>query len=181
VGRSSLTLVVALTVGTVVASPEVALGQVVVTEQEAAAGPEVTEGDSVRVVREGAISIEGIAVLIQGERISLRTDGVVALWPVSLSEMHSLDVLRPRTKSEGFRYGLGTGLAGGLFIGAAVGLVLYLTGAVGSADDPQAELLMQTTLRGSWIGSLVVGIIGGFRGGADPGYGWRAVELDSGR
>ncbi|NCG32229.1 MAG: hypothetical protein GWP44_05045, partial [Proteobacteria bacterium] len=86
--RSPLTLVVALTVGTVMASPEVALGQVVVTEQEAAAEPEVTEGDSVRVVQEGAISVEAIAVVIQGERMLLRTDGVVALWPVSLSEMH---------------------------------------------------------------------------------------------
>ena len=142
-----------------------------------AAAQMVSAGDSVRVRMNGAVSIEGITAAVQGERILLRTAGVDDLWPMSMFEMAALHVLRPRTKSEGFRLGFGTGLVAGLFIGAAVGLALHSAGAVGSEDDPPAELLMQTTLTATGIGSLAGGFIGGFRGGANPGRGWKRVPL----
>ena len=114
---------------------------------EPLSGQIVQAGDSVRLRMPSALSVEGLAESVRGEMLLVRTEGVEDIWQVSMFDMAQLDVRRRRTSQEAFRRGFGYGLVAGLFVWAAIGLVVHATGLVGGPDDPPAERLLQTTFR----------------------------------
>jgi hypothetical protein len=144
---------------------------------EPLSGQIVQAGDSVRLRMPSALSVEGLAESVRGEMLLVRTEGVEDIWQVSMFDMAQLDVRRRRTSQEAFRRGFGYGLVAGLFVGAAIGLVVHATGLVGGPDDPPAERLLQTTFRGIGLGMISGGFVGGLVAARRPGFGWVEIRL----
>ena len=134
-------------------------------------------GDSVRVRLPGALQVSGIAATIDPVGLHLRTEGLDALWPVGFLELSSLEVYRRRSSRQGFRHGVGMGLAVGLFFGVASGLMLHATGVWQSDSGGPAERMIRSGLRLAGVGAAGGAMVGGFFGGAHPGVGWVSIPL----
>lgn len=137
----------------------------------------LTSGDSVRVRLPGALRVEASMRAVRADTIVLAVSGLADQWSLSAFDLESLERYVDRTPSEGFRQGAILGMAAGLFAGAATGLLLHYTGALGAEDEHPVEDLVGTTLKGAGLGAGVGILVGGFFGGAHPGMGWVSIDL----
>lgn len=128
-------------------------------------------GDSVRIQVSERQTVAAEFHAWGTDRILLDVNGFVDPYPVAVEDMERMDAYLLRTSRESFRHGALMGAAGGLFVGAAIGVVLHQAGFIDDPDEPAAELVTDAL---QWMGFGVVGgaLLGGFWGGAHPGFGW---------
>lgn len=128
-------------------------------------------GDSVRIQVSDRQTVAAEFHAWGTDRILLDVNGFVDPYPVAVEDMEQMDAYLLRTSRESFRHGALMGAAGGLFVGAALGVVLHQAGFIDDPDEPAAELITDAL---QWMGLGVVGgtLLGGFWGGAHPGFGW---------
>ena len=133
-------------------------------------------GDSVRIKVADRMTVAARFHAWRPDRILLDVNGFAEPYPVELEDMERLDAYLERTSRESFRHGALLGAASGLFIGAAVGLVLHTTGVIDDPDGPASEIVTDAT---QWMGFGVVGgaLFGGFWTSARPSFGWIRIEL----
>lgn len=136
----------------------------------------VQEGDSVRLHFDGALPIDAAFQQWQSEQMLLRVEGLDEVWPVSVEDLSSLQVYALRTPRESFRHGAVLGAVSGIFVGAAVGLLLHTSGVIDDPDAPPAQL-MTNTLTGAGVGAATGLLAGGLYYGRHPGYGWISITL----
>jgi len=136
----------------------------------------MASGDSVRIRLTGRMMVAAEFREWDVNGIVLDMDGLIEPYPVAVSDMERLDAFMRRTNRESFRHGAVLGAASGIFIGAAVGLLLHKTGVISDPDDPPAEIFTDT-LR--WVGLGLIGgaVAGGFYFGSHPGHGWIRIAL----
>lgn len=136
----------------------------------------IEPGDSVRIQVSERQRVAAEFHAWGRDRILLDVHGFVEPYPVAVEDMEQMDAYLLRTSRESFRHGALLGAAGGLFIGAAVGLVLHTTGVIDDPDEPAAEIVTDTM---QWMGLGLVGgaLFGGFWSSAHPGFGWIRIEL----
>lgn len=140
----------------------------------------VSEGDTVRVmVSAGALPVTASFLGWDGEAMLLDVDGIDGAWAVSVFDMHRLEVLTERTNREGLRHGAVLGGAAGLFIGAAIGVVLNVSGVTHDAAEPPGQIVTEA-LRGAGIGIALGAVAGGLYRGRRPGRGWVNLGLPGG-
>lgn len=137
----------------------------------------LSPGDSVRVRLRGGIPVPASFGAWNEDVMLLTVQGLGQDWPVSIYDMESLDIYRARTPQEGFRQGVLIGAVAGVFVGAAVGLVLHSTGVSFDPDLPSDQQILATSLRWAGIVAAAGGVVGGFVGGSHPGIGWVHVDL----
>jgi hypothetical protein len=160
-----------LTVG-----PAGALGAVEAAAQSADAN-RVAEGDTVRVmVSERALPVTASFLGWEGEWMLLDVDGVDGSWSVNVFDLHRLELLTERTSREGLRHGVVLGGAAGLFVGAAVGVVLDASGVTNDPNQPPGQIVGHA-ITGGAIGILVGALAGGLYRGRRPGRGWVNLGL----
>lgn len=136
----------------------------------------MTTGDSVRVEMSGRMSVAASFNRWRPDAILLDVDGFAQPYRIELSEMERLDVYMRRTRRESFRHGALLGAAGGIFIGAVMGLALHKAGVIDDADAPPAEIVTDA-IQWSGIGLVGGALVGGFYAGSHPGLGWIRVQL----
>jgi hypothetical protein len=150
-------------------------GAVQVRAQGADASRIVT-GDSIRLKLPGALWLDAHFGSWSADVMLLEVAGIAGDWPVSIFDLDGLQVYTQRSARDGLRHWALIGAVTGIFAGAATGLVLHATGAVGEPDAPPGQII-STAL--SWTGiGIVVGTLGGAAYGASrPGIGWVQVQL----
>ena len=133
-------------------------------------------GDSVRIRVSGRMTVAAEFHGWEPDRMLLDVNGFADPYPVPLENMERLDAYLERTSQESFRHGAILGAAGGLFIGAALGLVLHTTGVIDDPDAPPSEIVTDSL---QWMGFGIVGgtFFGGFWTSAHPSFGWIRIEL----
>ncbi|MDX1494260.1 MAG: hypothetical protein R3253_09385 [Longimicrobiales bacterium] len=136
----------------------------------------MTAGDSVRVRLTGRMTVAAEFNRWEDDGILLDVDGFADPYSVDLTNMERLDVYMVRTPRESFRHGAILGASAGLFIGAAVGLVLHQTGVIDDEDAPPAELVTDG-LTFAGLGLVGGALVGGFYAGTHPRRGWIRVQL----
>ena len=138
----------------------------------------VNPGDSVRVRMDAGSRVDAAFRRWDGDSMVLRVAGLEAPWTVSVFDMYGLEVYTDRTRREGFRHGAVLGAAGGLFIGAVVGVALN---AAGVTDDPNgpSDQLVTHAIRGAVIGIAGGALAYGVYRGRHPGRGWIGLQLPS--
>jgi len=136
----------------------------------------VEVGDSVRVRMEGSVLIPASLDAWRGNVLVLNVSGLSTTWPVAASDLVSLEVYTLRTKPESFRHGAIIGGVSGLFIGAALGLLLNSTGVTYDPDAAPAQL-MTHALAGAGLGFVGGALLGGVYLGRRPGMGWIGITL----
>jgi hypothetical protein len=109
----------------------------------------------------------------------LDVDGIDGYWAVSVFEMHRLEVLTERTRREGLRHGAVLGGAAGLFLGAAIGVVLNASGVTHDPAAPPGQIVTHA-FRGAGIGIALGALAGGLYRGRRPGRGWVNLALPGG-
>jgi uncharacterized protein YcfJ len=136
----------------------------------------VASGDTVRVRMDGGLSVEAAFRSWDGPSMVLSVEGLTEPWTVSVYDMHTLEVFTQRTSPEGFRHGAVLGAVAGMFLGAATGAVLNLSGVT---DDPSApaDQVVNQSIRGAVIGAAIGGLSLGIYRGRNPGRGWIGLEL----
>lgn len=136
----------------------------------------VSDGDTVRIRLPRAMPVKASVVGMHNDVMVMRVEGLDGPWGVSLFDMTSLEVFTDRTPREGFRHGAILGGVSGLFIGAAVGIVLHTTGVTDDPSQPPGKL-MTDALRGAGLGVIGGALAFGFYGGSHPGRGWIGIAL----
>lgn len=150
-------------------------GDVHVRAQGADASRIVT-GDSIRLKLPGAFWLDAHFESWSADVMILEIAGISEDWPVSIFDLDGLQVYTQRSPRDGLRHWSLIGAVTGIFAGAATGLVLHATGAVGEPGAPPGQII-STALAWTGIG-IVVGTIGGAAYGASrPGVGWVQVQL----
>lgn len=137
---------------------------------------QVSVGDSVRVRLNGALRVEAMTTGLRGDTLLLSLSGVTTTWPVSMSDLESLEAFIDRSPRDGLRYGAMIGAGAGLFAGALGGIGLYAIGLSGAEVD-RATGLMSAVLTWSGIGVVAGAVVGAVLGGQRPGRGWVAIPL----
>lgn len=136
----------------------------------------IEPGDSVRLEVSERQTVAAEFHAWAPDRILLDVNGFVDPYPVAVEDLEKMDAYLLRNPRESFRHGAVLGAAAGLFIGAALGLVLHETGVIDDPDEPAAEIVTDTM---QWMGLGLVGgaLFGGFWSSAHPGFGWLRIEL----
>lgn len=136
----------------------------------------ISEGDTVRLRIDGGLSLEAAFRGWDGPSMVLDVEGLADPWTVSVYDMYTLDVFTERTSREGFRHGAVLGGVTGMFVGAAIGAVLNLTGVT---HDPRAasDQVVNQSVRGGIIGAALGAFSFGIYRGKNPGRGWIGLEL----
>ena len=142
----------------------------------AGARAQVTAGDSVRLRVTGALRVEAMTTGLRGDTLLLTLTGVSTTWPVSLSDLESLEAFVDRSPRDGLRYGVAIGAGAGLFAGAIGGLALQATGLTDNGGD-EATGLVSSVLEWSGLGVVAGAVVGAVLGGQRPGRGWVAIPL----
>jgi hypothetical protein len=136
----------------------------------------VEVGDSVRIRMEGTVLVPASLNSWRGDVMVLNVSGLRTTWPVSVSDMISLELYTLRTRQESFRQGAILGAVTGLFVGAAIGVLLNTTGLIKDPDAPPAQIMTQT-LAGAGLGFAGGALLGGVYYGRRPGMGWISITL----
>ncbi len=136
----------------------------------------VEVGDSIRVGMTNVLPVEGALVGWREGGLLMRVDGLDEAWPLRFQDLSSLQVYTLRTAREGFRHGAVLGAVSGIFVGAALGLLLHTTGVIGDEESPPAQILSHG-LAGAGIGFGVGAMVGGFWYGRRPSSGWIQITL----
>jgi len=140
----------------------------------------VAEGDTVRLMMSGgSLPVTASFLGWDGETMLLDVEGLEGSWAVSVFDMHRLEVLTERTNREGFRHGAVLGGAAGLFLGAAIGVVLNASGVTHDPNEPPSQIVTQA-MRGGVVGIAVGALAGGVWRGRRPGRGWVNLGLPGG-
>jgi hypothetical protein len=106
----------------------------------------------------------------------LGIQGVAGAWPVSIFDLTGLQLYADRSPRQGLRHWAMIGAVGGIFAGAAVGVLIDTSGAGAGRSGPSTEIIA-TTVRWATIGMALGAVVGGVYGGARPGMGWVGIEL----
>lgn len=138
---------------------------------------ELEVGDSLRVRLPGALRVDVSMQGWQRDTLMLRVEGLRTLWPVSGFDLETLEKFGDRTPREGLRHGAAIGMATGIFAGAAVGLLLEVTGEPDETDV--AQRVIGAAVRWAGMGAVAGTIGGAVLGGRRPGRGWVLLELPS--
>ncbi len=136
----------------------------------------MSAGDSVRIRLSGRRTVAAEFTRWTTNDIVLDVNGFSSPYSVAVEEMERLDAYLQRTPRESFRHGALLGAASGIFIGAALGVVLHHTGVI---DDPRAPPAEIVTDAMTWMGIGLAGgaLVGGLWAGSHPGFGWIRIEL----
>lgn len=133
-------------------------------------------GDTVRLRLDGGLSVRASFRSWDGPSMVLGVEGLTEPWTVSVYDLHTLDVFTERTSSEGFRHGAVLGAVAGLFVGAATGATLNLSG-VTHDSRAAADQVVRHSIRGGVIGAALGALALGIYRGRNPGRGWIGLEL----
>ena len=136
----------------------------------------ISDGDTVRVRMDGGLTVEAAFRSWEGPSMVLDVEGLNGLWTVSVYDVNTLEVFTDRTSPEGFRHGAVLGGVAGMFLGAAAGAILNLSGVT---DDPNAasDQVVNQSIRGGVIGAALGALSFGIYRGKNPGRGWIGLEL----
>ncbi|MDX1646370.1 MAG: hypothetical protein R3304_04420 [Longimicrobiales bacterium] len=136
----------------------------------------MTVGDSVRIELSDRRTVAAEFRTWRQDGILLDVHGFARPYPVPLEDMERLDAYLLRTPRESFRHGAMLGAAGGLFVGAAVGVILNRTGVISAEDSPPSAVVTDAM---RWMGLGIVGgaLAGGFWASNHPSSGWIRIEL----
>ena len=136
----------------------------------------ISEGDTVRLRVDGGLRVQAAFRAWDGPSMVLDVDGLSDPWTVSVYDVYTLDVFTERTSPEGFRHGAVLGGVTGMFVGAALGAVLNLSGVT---HDPKAasDQVVSQSIRGGIIGAALGAFSFGIYRGKNPGRGWIGLEL----
>jgi len=136
----------------------------------------ITRGDSLRVQLPGALWLDAQFRSWNADIMLLGIQGVAGDWPVSILDLDGLQIYGERSARDGFRHWALIGAVGGMFVGAATGLVLHTTGVSRDADGPTSQII-STSLRWAGLVAVAGGVVGGVYGSSHPGIGWIGVQL----
>jgi hypothetical protein len=139
----------------------------------------VEVGDSVRIRMEGTVLVPASLNSWRGNVMVLNVSGLQTTWPVSVSDLISLEVYTLRTHQESFRQGAILGAVSGLFVGAAIGVILNTTGVIKDPDAPPAQIMTQA-IAGAGLGFAGGAVLGGIYYGRRSGMGWVGITLPGG-
>ena len=132
-------------------------------------------GDSVRLRVTGALPLDGALRAVRGDTLVLRVVGIDDPWPVSSTDLVTLERYTERNSREGFRHGAMTGLVIGFFAGAAVGIAVETRHSHDNTELTAA--MISSALRWGGGGAGIGAATGAIWGGAHPGRGWVGLSL----